>query len=174
MQDAFERYGPLVYRRALALLKDPREAEDATQEVFIKAMKNEKQFREEALVSTWLYRVTTNYCLNHLRNRRNRQRLLDERVQPAADVDTTPEPSTVVLVRRLINEADERQARAALYVYVDGLSREEAAELLECSVRTVGNLLDRFNTWARQRMENGPATETEKPQPCAEMQVSRV
>ncbi|MEQ9503905.1 MAG: RNA polymerase sigma factor [Deltaproteobacteria bacterium] len=170
MRDAFKRYGPLVYRRALTLLQDPREAEDATQEVFIRAMKNEAQFRKEALVSTWLYRVTTNYCLNLMRNRKNRRRILEEQVRPAQELSTGPETSTVVMVRRLLARADERQARAAVYVYIDGLSREETAELLDCSVRTVGNLLDRFNRWARNEIE----AEAEKPQPCAEMQVSRV
>jgi RNA polymerase sigma-70 factor (ECF subfamily) len=58
-----------------------------------------------------------------------------------------------VHLRRLLAEADEQQARAAIYVYLDGMSHEEAAAVLGVSKRTVGNLIDRFLAWANQRSE---------------------
>lgn len=144
----------MVYRRALVLLGDPAEAEDATQEVFVRVLKNAGQFRKESSVSTWLYRITTNYCFNLLRNRQKRDRLLqshhEDQMVPIAG---TPEPSTAIVIRSLLAEAQEKQALAALYVYVDGMRREEVAQMLGCSIRTVGNLLERFNQWARQRLE---------------------
>lgn len=167
-KETFSKLGPIVFRRALVLLGDEREAEDATQEVFIKAMTQSRRFRGDSQVSTWLYRVTTNYCLNLLRDRRNRARLLDERVRPAVAIPGTPPMSTMMTIRRLVAEADERQARAAIYVYVDGMRREEVAKILGCSVRTVGNLLTEFNRWARARLgEEGEAL-------AAEMGASRV
>ena len=59
-------------------------------------------------------------------------------------------------MRTLLQEADEEQAKAAVYVYIDGMSQNEAADLLGVSRRTVGNLLDRFNGWARKRMQKKP------------------
>jgi RNA polymerase sigma-70 factor (ECF subfamily) len=144
----------MVYRRALLLLGDPAEAEDATQEVFVRALKSLEKFRADSSVSTWLYRITTNYCLNQVRNRTTRQRLLERQVRDRAE-EVPFEPANMIAIRRLLARADERQAKAAVYVYVDGLRREEVAELLGCSVRTVGNLLDRFNAWARQELEQG-------------------
>jgi RNA polymerase sigma-70 factor (ECF subfamily) len=142
----------MVYRRALVLLGDPTEAEDATQEVFVRALKSADKFRAESSVSTWLYRITTNYCLNQVRNRTTRRRLLESHAQDAPE-PSPMEPANMIAIRRLLAQADERQAKAAVYVYVDGMRREEVAELLGCSVRTVGNLLDRFNEWARQELE---------------------
>jgi RNA polymerase sigma-70 factor (ECF subfamily) len=71
-----------------------------------------------------------------------------ERTDPAS-------PEDVLLMRQLLAEADERQAAAAVYVLMDGMSHEEAAEVLGVSKRTVGNLLERFQAWARERMAAG-------------------
>jgi RNA polymerase sigma-70 factor (ECF subfamily) len=106
-------------------------------------------------VSTWLYRITTNYCLNQVRNRTTRRRLLETQVFDPSAEPIVAEPANLIAIRRLLALADERQAKAAVYVYVDGMRREEVAELLGCSVRTVGNLLDRFNEWAREELEPG-------------------
>jgi RNA polymerase sigma-70 factor (ECF subfamily) len=143
----------MVYRRALVLLGDPTEAEDATQEVFVRALKSADKFRAESSVSTWLYRITTNYCLNQVRNRSTRRRLLETHAIDPSEEPSATEPANMIAIRRLLAHADERQARAAVYVHVDGMRREEVAELLGCSVRTVGNLLDRFNEWARRELE---------------------
>ena len=163
MRQYFDRYGPMVYRRALVLLGDPHEAEDATQEVFVRALKSADKFRAESSVSTWLYRITTNYCLNQVRNRTTRRRLLETHAQDANAEPLPSEPANMIAIRRLLAEADERQARAAVYVYVDGMRREEVAELLGCSVRTVGNLLDRFSEWARARLEEERAIAAREP-----------
>ncbi len=157
MRAYFDKFGPMVYRRALVLLGDPNEAEDATQEVFIRALQNEDKFRAESSVSTWLYRITTNYCLNQVRNRATRRRILEAHGKDPVVHPIEAEPANMIAIRRLLAEADERQATAAVYVYVDGMRREEVAELLGCSVRTVGNLLDRFNEWARHALDDVPA-----------------
>jgi RNA polymerase sigma-70 factor (ECF subfamily) len=142
----------MVFRRALLLLGNRAEAEDATQEVFIRAIENVENFRNESSVSTWLYRITTNYCLNQIRNHKTRRRILEEHAPDPAVIALRSEPSQLIAIRRLLAEADERQAAAAVYVHVDGMRREEVAEVLGCSVRTVGNLLDRFGEWARVRL----------------------
>ena len=62
-------------------------------------------------------------------------------------------PEELVLLRRLLETADERQATAAVYVFLDGMSHEEEAALLGVSKRTVGNLLERFQAWAQAQLE---------------------
>lgn len=150
--DLFELYGPMVYRRAVALLGNHESAEEATQEVFIRALKAGESFEGRSRVSTWLYSITTNYCLNQLRNQSRRDELWREH-GPRGLQATVEAPEQLLLLRCLLSEADEEQARAAVYVYVDGLSQSEAAQLLGVSRRTIGNLLERFNTWAKKRME---------------------
>lgn len=90
----FHRHGALVYRRALQLLGQPDAAEEAVQEVFIRAMRAGDRFDPRARPSTWLYRITTNYCLNQIRDARRRRELIDARVDeatPASQPATPPD-----------------------------------------------------------------------------------
>jgi RNA polymerase sigma-70 factor (ECF subfamily) len=151
LRELFLKHGPAVYRRAHRLLGNHADAEEATQEVFIRVMRGEEGFEGRSQVTTWLYRITTNYCLNQIRDRRRRQELMEE--NPPDDERSAPAaPADLVLLRRLLSEADEQQARAAIYVHLDGMSHEEAAELLGVAKRTVGNLLDRFRDWVSRKV----------------------
>ncbi|PTL83869.1 RNA polymerase sigma factor [Vitiosangium sp. GDMCC 1.1324] len=147
----FDQHGPRVYRRALRLLGNPADAEEATQEIFIRALRAAQGFRQQSQMTTWLYQITTHYCLNLIRDRSRRAELHEEHVAPMLDGTDRSDPANpddLVLLRRLLSSADERQAAAAVYVFLDGMSHEEAAEVLGVSKRTVGNLLERFQAWA--------------------------
>jgi RNA polymerase sigma-70 factor, ECF subfamily len=72
-QDAFEQlvraYDQSVLRHAMNLLRSPEEARDVYQEVFLKVFRNLHTFRFDCSFHTWLYRIVTNVCLDHLRKR---------------------------------------------------------------------------------------------------------
>jgi RNA polymerase sigma-70 factor (ECF subfamily) len=76
-QDAFERlvrtYDQSVLRVAMNLLRSPEEARDVYQEAFLKVWRNLHQFRFDCSFHTWLYRIVTNLCLDHLRRRKVRK-----------------------------------------------------------------------------------------------------
>lgn len=151
----FERHGPRVYRRALRLLGSPEDAEEATQEIFLRVFRSVGEFREQSQLTTWLYQITTNYCLNLIRDRSRRAELYEAHVVPMADESSRSDPTRpedLVLLRRLLVTADAQQAAAAVYVFLDGMSHEEAAGLLGVSKRTVGNLLERFQAWAQEQI----------------------
>lgn len=143
----YVRYSPLVRRRAAVLLGSEAEADEATQEVFIRVLTKGEGFDGRSRVSTWLYRVTTNYCVTVLRTKARHGRLLAEKVAPVTATSSI-ESSDFALVRDLLARANEREAEAAVLVYMDGMSHREAAEVMDVSKRTVGNLLDRFRAWA--------------------------
>src|SRR3954454_2212716 len=91
IEELYRRYGALVRRRARSILSDEHEAQDAMQEVFVRVIAAMAEFRGQSQPSTWLYRITTNLCLNRIRdNRRRRDRLAEaaqdgnERMVPAA------------------------------------------------------------------------------------------
>ena len=77
----FRLHGPMVYRRALRLLGRREDAEEATQEVFVRVMRSSSQFDGRSSMSTWLYQITTNYCLNQLRDRGRRRQLFEQNMQ---------------------------------------------------------------------------------------------
>lgn len=145
----FQKHGPMVYRRARRILGNDADAADATQEVFIRALRGASGFQGQSQVTTWLYQITTNYCLNALRDRRRRDELFAEHVARSPHAEAA-EPADLVTLRRLLHSAPEDQARAAVYVYLDGMSHEEAAEILGVSRRTVGNLLERVQLLAQR------------------------
>jgi RNA polymerase sigma-70 factor (ECF subfamily) len=149
----FQRYGALVFRRAFVLLGNRVDAEDAAQEVFVRAYKSAEHFRAESQASTWLYQITTSSCLNLLRDRRRRAELFQEHIATLlAPLPGAPEVGDMMVLRKLLHDADEELARAAIYVYVDGMTHEEVSEVLGVSRRTVGSSLERFNTWAREQL----------------------
>ena len=148
--ELFRQHGPMVYRRALRLLGRREDADEATQEVFIRVMRGASSFEGRSGVTTWLYQITTHYCLNLLRDRARRRQLLQDNMLGGEGKDGVA-AGELILLRRLLAEADEQQARAAVYVYLDGMSHEEAAALLGVSKRTVGNLIERFLAWAGER-----------------------
>ena len=76
-QDAFERlvrsYDHSVLRIGMNLLRSPEEARDVYQEAFLKVYRNLHNFRFDCSFHTWLYRIVTNICLDHLRRRKVRR-----------------------------------------------------------------------------------------------------
>lgn len=153
----FSAYGPRVYRRALRLLGNAADAEEATQEVFIRVLQGIGRFDQQAEITTWLHQITTNYCLNAMRDRARRRELDEEKsVAPSDQVEAGHD--ALLLVRRLLERADEREGLAAVCVHLDGMSHDEAAAVMGVSRRTVGNLLERFAEGARAM--------TDAPQPA--------
>lgn len=150
VEKIFDTYGPMVLRRARTLLGDEDEAKDVMQEVFMKALSEHPQFEVSAQAASWLYRVTTNMCLNQLRNTKRRRILVMENAPKEASI--TGDSELAVLARQLLADADESWSRAAVMVHVDGMSYQEASEALGVSTRSVSNFLTRFRTYALERM----------------------
>ena len=142
VEQLFRRYGHVVERRALALLGNRAAAADAAQEVFIKVLQRYEQFRGDAAPMTWLYRVTTNHCLNQLRNDKRRSELRAELVTEercsGRRLELGPD------LRRVLQRLPEKVAAAGVYYFLDGMTHEEIAKLLGVSRRTAGNWVERF------------------------------
>ena len=104
--------------------------------------------RESAL--PWIYRVATNQCLNMRRNaaRRGEQELeLESDLRGRAPPDSYPDRE---LAQRVLSRFDETTQAVAVGVFVDGMEREEVAEALGISLRTVSRKLGRFVGNARK------------------------
>lgn len=70
IEEAYDTYGAAVYRLAMTYLGRHADAEDITQEVFIKLMNKAPSFRDSEHVKRWLFRVAANLCRNQLRSMR--------------------------------------------------------------------------------------------------------
>lgn len=147
----FEAHLQHVLRRARQMLGNTADAEEVAQEVFIRAMRSLDRF-DGASPASWLYRITTNECLNRIRDARRRRELFQEHVEPMLRTASSGSPDHAIMLRWLLANADEQQAQCATYVFVDGLTYPEVAELMGVSLRTVNNLIDRFRTWAKDQV----------------------
>lgn len=149
----FVAWGPMVLRRALAILGNQADAEEATQDVFVRAIRALDSFEGRSEVSSWLYRITTNLCLNRIRNQQRRAQL---RTQYPQKADSATAPVEQVVARQLLRKVPNQDwARTAVYVYMDGMTHAETAEVMGVSVRTIGNHLAKLKDWASTQEDAG-------------------
>lgn len=149
IEDLYRRHGAMVLRRARAILGEEQAARDAMQEVFLSAMRAGASFRGEASPVTWLYRMTTNHCLNRIRDEGRRGELLEQRGRETDEAVLPPPPDAAVDVARVLRAVPPDLREIAIYYYVDQMNHEEIAELTGVSRRTIGNRLEAFRTAAR-------------------------
>lgn len=127
-------YG-LCYRYA----GNSADAEDLAQEVFLRAYRGLSGFRGEASLSTWVYRIAVNVCLNWVSS--SRKRRMEE--LPAELVDPGPSPmerlgrkETSVTVRTAVARLPERQRMTLVLRVYQELSHKEIGDIMDCPVGT--------------------------------------
>ncbi|MEM6574817.1 MAG: RNA polymerase sigma factor [Pseudomonadota bacterium] len=159
-----ERHQEDVFYLALGLLGQRSEAEDAMQEVMIKAIKALPRFRGDSGFATWLYRITHNTCLDHIRRQRWSKVTdsMDENPGLAEQwqtPDPTDDPGRVTasaeLGRELMQAMDTlTPAERSVFVLrqFQELSTRETAEVLSRAEGSVKNLLFRAMRKLREAM----------------------
>ncbi len=127
------------------------------QEVFVKAYRSLGRFRGEAAPSSWLYRISTNHCLNLLRSRKRRRRRLERQAAESALLERVDADKleAVAAVRELLPRFDRRTQQMAIYYFVDGMSQQEVAAQVGASVPTVRKYLKKFIERANRRVGRG-------------------
>lgn len=162
------QYGKKIYALCLHLLKNPEEAYDAAQEVCIKIWKQLGTFKGNAKLSTWIYRMTTNQCLDILRkNKRKGQEnslFLDEEtgeeeklIDQAAiwqDVSSHIEQNELrEVLKQGIGELKEDYQAVIVLRDIEQRSYEEIASILELSLGTVKSRLSRARNALKKILE---------------------
>ena len=143
------RFGPRVFSHAMRLLQDRAEAEDVAQEDLLRLWWQAPDWRTgEAKVSTWLYRVTGNLCIDRIRaGRVRRATSLDAVAEPEDDSPGVEARMQDRARARALDEAlshlPERQRQAVVLRHIEGLSNPEIATIMEMSVEAVESLTAR-------------------------------
>jgi len=153
--ELYERFGPAVYRRCRRLLKDEEAAADATQEVFLRLVRNGEALSDRADLLPWLYRVASNYCYNVLRDAKGHgEEALDEVAEEPSHAPFHSAPD-FRLVRQVLSQFDDATQAIAVGIIVEGMDAEEVARQMGVSRRTISRKLDRFLEQARALLLRG-------------------
>lgn len=168
--DAFKElvlaYQQKVYNTAIGLVQDHGMAEDITQEVFITVYKSILSFNERSAVSTWIYRITVNKCLDHIRSRKRQKRtgifgslFHKDAGEEAFEKQSFDHPG-IQLERRenarylfaAINTLPDKQKMVFTLAHVEELPQKEIADILNLSVKAVESLLQRAKANLRKKL----------------------
>lgn len=161
LEQLYRQYGDQVYSIALNVLESPEDAEDVTQEVFLKVSSKADAFRGEAAIGTWLYRVTVNTSLNWQRSRR-RRRIREEdwsqksrlsRPAPDNPEGFAEQKRKLQSLRAAMRELDDTYRLPVILHDIEGLSYEEVADILSIKPGTVGSRLSRARKKLMESLE---------------------
>ena len=149
VEGLYRKYGAVIYSRCRRLLRDDALAQDATQEIFVRVMKHIHAAPSNDAALSWIYRISTNYCLNLIRDRERQAQPVDELPDQGGD---HPEPALLdrELALKLVSRAPEKLRMPAILYYVDGFEQRQIAEALGVSRRTVVNRLNDFLETSRR------------------------
>jgi len=100
---------------------------------------------------TWLYRITTNYCLNLLRDSARHEARLRAHAITMSPI-SADDPELRLTLAQLLTRIPAELCEVAIYHYVDRMTHDEIAEVLEVSRRTVGNYLREFREQAQHEL----------------------
>lgn len=141
------RYRRRVFAVCYRVLDSATDAEDATQETFVKLARGAAGFRGESKLSTWLYRVARNVCTDKIRYeaRRPATAIGDLTTLGQAPIveDVTDAQATASVIETALRQLDERSRQLLLLVAVDELSYAEAAEIADLPIGTVKSRVSR-------------------------------
>jgi RNA polymerase sigma factor (sigma-70 family) len=159
-------YQDLVYNTALGIVQNSEDAQDVAQEVFIQVYRSIDQFKGDARLSTWIYRITTTKALDHIRSRRRKKRFAfitslfgpnDELVHEPVDFQhpgvALDRKEQAALLFRMIDQLPENQKVAFTLHKTEELSYQEIAEVMKLSVSAVESLLFRARQNLRKLLE---------------------
>ena len=157
----YERFRGRVYNVALRIVGDPEHAADVLQDVFVLLFRKIHRFRARAVFASWVYRITVNAALDHLRRVRRAPRtaaapgVLDG--APEQRGMTVPEHRAALRdleadVQVALQTLSDRLRIVVVLRYLEGLSYADIAEILDCSIGTVKSRLNRAHTAMRHEL----------------------
>ncbi|MDD2513587.1 MAG: RNA polymerase sigma factor [Proteiniphilum sp.] len=153
-----ERYQLQVFRTAMGFVHTKEDAEDITQNIFIRVYQSLNTFQGDAEFSTWLYRITVNMCLNDLRrNRKNRLlqsletffSVKSDQKTPLEELESAERDQRI---RVAIDSLPEQQRMAFILSRYEELPQRQIAAVMKRSEGAVEQLLQRAKENLRKKL----------------------
>ena len=160
----YHEFHILVYNMALNYLQNTEDAEEVTQDVFVKIHNSLENFNQKSSYKTWIYRITINQCLDFLKQKNSQKRFFifgkkSQNEQEYLNVCTFEHPGILLenkedakILFETINTLTENQKTAFLLSKLDGLSNPEIAEIMELSISSVESLVFRAKVTLKEKL----------------------
>lgn len=160
----YQNYSVLVYNVALHYVQNVEDAEEITQDVFIKVHQSLEGFNQKSSHKTWIYRITINQSLDFIKKKNSQKRffVFGNRSQneyeylnastfehPGIDLEKKEEAQVLF---ETINTLPENQKTAFILSKIDGLSNPEVAEIMNLSISAIESLVFRAKNNLKEKL----------------------
>lgn len=154
-----KKYQTNVFRTVIGMLHNKEDAEEITQDVFIKVYNSLSSFSGKSAFSTWLYRITINTSISHLRKKKRRGLWVEltnffqfqSKEKPAETVLT--EKNDKILIQQAIDSLPDKQKLAFVLTKHEELPQRQVAEIMEITEGAVEQLVVRAKANLRKKLE---------------------
>ena len=144
-ESLYQKYSPVAFSKAFRMLKNREDASDVVQEVMLKIFANPNKFSEVEQKIAWVYRVTTNLCLNIIRSTKLRRTDLSETLDHLACFEDLEKAyGDADLMRGVIQKLPAQLHTTFIYYFIDGMTQDEIAEVEGISRITVARYLNKI------------------------------
>lgn len=147
-----------LYRFILRQVRRPAVAEELLQEAFLRAYRAAASYEARSAVSTWLFRIAANLCLNEAQSAQSRHEVageVPERIHPAPNpAEQLEQKQTGALIEAALAALPPQQRAAVQLARFEGLSYAEISEVLGVSVGAVDGLLQRARLSLREQLRD--------------------
>ncbi len=155
-----EKYQPNVFRIAIGFVHSRDDADEITQDVFVKVYQSLSAFNGKSAFSTWLYRITVNTSINYIRKRKrtyfweNLTELLHVASKERTAEGRLNEQSDAEVIRTAINALPEKQRTAFVLSKYEELPQKEVAAIMHITEGAVEQLIHRARNNLKKNLEN--------------------
>jgi RNA polymerase sigma-70 factor, ECF subfamily len=158
-EELLRKYQDRIYNVCRYMLEDTGDAQDAAQDVFLKAYGSRKAYRPDSSLYTWLYRIAVNTCLDY--NKKSRPETFEEESAVDDLPSTKPSPEQLYqsketgrAIETALRKLPEKLRVIIVLKEIEGLSYEEIAEALQASVGTVKSRISRAREELKRLLQN--------------------
>lgn len=138
LKEIYKQHSKYVFNVALSVLKNTNDAEDIMQDVFIKFFENMDNFRAEADIKTYLYKMTVNKSIDYIRKQAGRR----EKLSKIFEKNTKSEAQSLILFD-LLDKLTLNEKLPLILSEIGGFSYKEIAEILNIKTGTVKSRINR-------------------------------
>lgn len=155
----YNLYAEKIYNTALNYTKKVEDAEEITQDVFMKIYKSAATFKGDSSVNTWIYRITINTSLNYLKKKK-RFTFFKNTLPNTQSIDfehpgvLLENKENAAALYKAMDCLPSNQKTAFILSFIEELPRQEVADIMETSLKAVESLLQRAKKNMRSELEN--------------------